>query len=933
MTIVEEELGAIHRSSYKCLNHGDCMLNTIEIEENLETLVGDVADGACTLHDFPFRLMEAYSASRNEIAKLRMKHPAGLMAADLVWSKKLLYRPADRGQVQSTIETLKASLIGKNGKVAKSIPRFLMSTDGDEFLSVDLKTGETPAFDRLADLPVNYDFLLPMFGVEQYQPAPETVADVRAARHMAKFHDAIRDANPDWGDDRVHDLNLFMTRLLFCMFAEDTGIFPDKLFLETMRREAVDIGGSDTKRVIEDIFLALDIADKGARREKGVRSQRIAADFPYVNGGLFRDHTDVPNFNRRARRLLLEAAGLHWDQIHADIFGSMIQAIVQTDMRADFGMHYTSVPNIMKVLDPLFLNSLREELTAAGDNVKALEKLIDRISRIRVFDPACGSGNFLIIAYRELRIIETEAFRRIRDVKRKGQLALADFQTGIKISNFYGIDPVDFACETAKLSLWISQYQMNKKLDEICSAPTPALPLTDAGNIIVGNALRRSWALVCSPSKGAEVYIVGNPPYLGGKLQNAEHKEDLRIALSDWGEHKNLDYIIGWFKKASDYFAECLGAYAFVTTNSINQGVQVEDVWPRIFSLGQEIGFAHTQFKWSNNATDNAAVICNVIGVRRKSNEPKYIYDAESARSVSNISPYLTPGPNTVIFGATRSISQLPFMITGNSVYDGGALCLTDEERVALLSEDERTEKLIRPMTGSSEFLNNVSRWCLWIKDEHLQIAMDIGSIAARIERVRQARMDGGITAQSCVGRPHQFYLTNEAKYSSIVIPRHFSERRPYLQVGFVGADYIVNNSAYAIFDPETYVFSILSSKLHFVWMSMLAGRIKSDFRYSTGVIYNTFPMPALSPEQQGCLEFHALDIIRVREPYIADGKSIAWLYNSTTMPSDLLQAHHNLDDYLEAIYIGRPFKDDAERLEHLFKLYARMTKAAAKAA
>lgn len=307
------------------------MLNTIEIEENLEQLVGDVIERRCKLHDFPFRLMEAYSASRNEVAKLRMKHPESLVTADILWPKKMLYRAAGAGAVQSTLANLQASLVGKNGKVPKNTPRFLISTDGDEFLAVDLKTGETPAFDRLDDLPVNYDFLLPMFGVERYQPAPETVADVRAARHMAKFHDAIRDANPDWGDDRVHDLNLFMTRLLFCMFAEDTGIFPDKLFLETLRREAVDIGGSDTKRVVEDIFLALDIADKSSRRERGVRSQRIAADFPYVNGGLFRDHTEVPNFNRRARRLLLEAAGLHWDQIHADIFGSMIQAIVQTD--------------------------------------------------------------------------------------------------------------------------------------------------------------------------------------------------------------------------------------------------------------------------------------------------------------------------------------------------------------------------------------------------------------------------------------------------------------------------------------------------------------------------------------------------------------------------------------------------------------------------
>ncbi len=905
-------------------------LNTIAIEEDLDQLVADVTSGACTLHDFPFRVMEAFDASRNEVTKLRMKHPAGPAASDILWPKKLLFRAADAGQVQNTIEDLKASLIGKKGAASKNAPRFLMSTDGDEFLAVDIKTGETPSFDRLADLAVNYDFLLPMFGVERYKPAPETAADVRAARHMAKFHDAIRDANPTWGADRIHDLNIFMTRLLFCMFAEDTGIFSEKLFVNTLRREAMQIDGFDTNRVIEDIFLSLDVADKDARHDRGVRSQRIAADFPYVNGGLFRDRTAIPVFNRRARRLLLEAADLHWDQIHADIFGSMIQAIVQTDMRADFGMHYTSVPNIMKVLEPLFLSSLREQLTAAGDNVKALEKLADRISRIRVFDPACGSGNFLIIAYRELRLLETEAFKRMRDVKRKGQLALADYYTGIKISSFYGIDPVDFACETAKLSLWISQYQMNRKLDEICSAPTPALPLTDAGSIVVGNALRLDWRDVCPPDDSAETYVVGNPPYLGGKLQNPDHKDDLRIALADWGDHKNLDYIIGWFKKASDYFQKISGAYAFVATNSINQGVQVEDVWPRIFALGQEIFFAHTAFKWSNNAASNAAVICNVIGVRKRSAEPKHLYGSESSRLVNNISPYITPGPNTVIYGTTKSLSGLPPMVTGNSVYDGGALCLTDEDRARLLQDDQRAEQLIRPMTGSSEFLNGISRWCLWIKDDQLELAQQIPSVANRIDRVREARVNGGSTAQSCAHRPHQFCLINEAKAAALVIPRHFSERRPYLQVGFVNADYIINNSAYAIFDAETHVMSILSSKLHFVWMDMLAGRIKSDFRYSTGVVYNTFPLPDLSSDQKENLEEHALDILRIREPYIADGKTIAWLYNPETMPAALLKAHRDLDVYLESIYIGRLFRDDAERLEHLFKLYARMTKTAA---
>lgn len=910
-------------------------MNTIQIEEELDQLVADVAAGTCSLHDFPFRVMEAYSASRNEVAKLRMKHPEGLVASDILWPKKLLYRPAAKGQVQTTVDALKASLVGKKGAAAKNAPRFVMSTDGDEFYAVDLKSGETPAFDRLADLPVNYDFLLPVFGVERYKPAPETAADVRAARHMAKFHDAIRDANPTWGADKIHDLNLFMTRLLFCMFAEDTGIFPEDLFLRTLDREAMEIDGSTTKRVIEDIFLALDIADKDARHGRGVRSQRIAADFPYVNGGLFRDRTEVPKFNRRARRLLLDAAALHWDQIHADIFGSMIQAIVQTDMRADFGMHYTSVPNIMKVLEPLFLSSLREQLTAAGDNVKALEKLIDRISRIRVFDPACGSGNFLIIAYRELRLIEAEAFKRLRDVKRKGQLALADFHTGIKISNFFGIDPVDFACETAKLSLWISQYQMNKKLDEICSAPTPALPLTDAGSILVENALRCDWLQVCPPVEGAETYVVGNPPYLGRANQTPEQKEDIiRVFAPITNKFKKLDYVACWFVLGSRYLSNGGTGFAFVSTNSVCQGEQVGLLWPHVTGQANEISFAHQSFKWANSAARNAAVICVIAGVTRKGSGRKRLYSAGSVREVENINAYLAAAPDIIVRPRTSSISNLPTMYFGNQPIDDGNLSLDASEAEELLKSHPEARKYLRPFVGSREFINGLTRFCLWIPDDLLAEAESIAPVAQRIASTKEFRLNSDrAETREQAARPHSFVFVPRKPSGALIIPSVSSERRLYLPAGFVGDDTIISNLAFGVYDAPTWLLSVIASKLHLVWAASVGGRLKTDYRYSNTLVYNTFPLPNLSDAQRNALEEHALDLLRLREPYIADGRTIAWLYNPETMPADLLQAHRDLDDYLETIYIGRPFRDDAERLEHLFKLYARMTKTVAKAA
>jgi hypothetical protein len=901
-------------------------LNTIQIEEALEQLAQDVASGACSLHDFPFRLMEAYDASRNEVAKLRMKHPAGLVASDVLWPKKMLFRPADAGGVQDAVEALKASLVGKKGAAAKNAPRFLISTDGDEFVAIDTKTGETPGFDRVADLPVNYDYLLPMFGVERYKPAPETTADVRAARHMAKFHDAIIDANPEFRTDRIHDLNIFMTRILFCMFAEDTGIFAKKLFVDTLRREAMQIDGSDTQRVIEDVFIALDVPKEVDRAGAGVQSRRIAADFPYVNGGLFRDRTAVPIFHRRARRLLLEAADLHWDQIHADIFGSMIQAVVHKDMRADFGMHYTSVPNIMKVLEPLFLAPLREQLTAAGDNMRALQRLVDRIGKIRVFDPACGSGNFLIIAYRELRQIETEAFRRIRAIKHKGQLALAEFETGIRISNFYGIDPVDFACETAKLSLWISQYQMNRQLDEICASPAPALPLTDAGSIVPGNALDLDWSEVCPQDAATETYVVGNPPYLGRANQSTEQKQDIIRVFSPLTKRfKKLDYVACWFVLGAEYLRKGGTGFAFVATNSICQGEQVGLLWPNVLNARHRIVFAHQAFRWANSAARNAGVTCVIVGVGDKS-LPKRLYSAESVATVDNINAYLAAAPDVIVEGITNARTTKPIMRWGNMPADGGALILDADERLELVKAHPNAERLIRPLFGTQELLDCRPRYCLWIHDRDLRLAESIPPIADRIDRCRAFREhpDREAGTQALAAKPHQFREMHEATTSQIVVAMTAKEHREYIPADVMGSDAIVSNLAFSLQDAPIWLFSVISSRLHVAWAKAVAGGLETRLRYSNTLVYNTFPLPDLSEEQKSALEGHALEILRVREPYIADGKSIAWLYDTETRPPEVAAAHLDLDRYLEAIYIGRQFHDDAERLDHLFKLYTR---------
>ncbi len=900
-------------------------MNTIEIEEKLEQLVTDVAKGSCLLNDFPFRLMEAFGASRNEVTKLRMKHPEGRGNVVVLWPKKLLFQVSPPGQVQNTVATMQVSLVDRKGFSASNAPRFLISTDGEEFLAIDTKRGMTPSFDRLDELPVNYDFLMPMFGVEQSKPALENAADVRAARHMAKFYDAICDANPSWNSDRDNDLNLFMTRLLFCMFADDTGIFSKNLFVDTLRREATQIDGSEISRVIEDIFLSLDIDKKETRHVRGVSSRRVVADFPYVNGGLFRDRTKVPAFNRRARRLLLEAAGLDWNLIHADIFGSMIQAIVQTDMRADFGMHYTSAQNIMKVLEPLFLKSLKEQLTTAGHNLTALEKLLNRISQIRVFDPACGSGNFLIIAYRELRLIETEVFKRMISINQSGQKPPTVLHTGIKISNFYGIDPVDFACETAKLSLWISQYQMNRKLDEICSTQTPALPLSDTGNIVVGNALRIDWASVCPPLEGVEIFVVGNPPYLGRSNQTLEQKQDIINVFSPLTKKfKKLDYVACWFARGIEYLRAGGAAFAFVSTNSICQGEQVGLLWPHIIDEHYRIIFAHQAFKWANSAAKNAGVTCVIIGVS-KSSVPRLLYHAARGTEVNNINAYLAAAPDVIVEAIPHAKSGKPLMRWGNMPADGGALILSEQEREKLLATYPIAATLIRPLYGTQELLDSRPRYCLWIPEQQLKLAQSVPPIAERIAACRTDRLgskDKGTI--SLATRPHQFREMHTAQNSQIVVAMTASENRRYIPVEFMGSDPVISNLAFSIHDGPIWIFAIISSGLHVAWAKAVAGGLETRLRYSNTLVYNTFPMPEFSESEKETLEQHALDIIRLREPFIAAGKSLAWLYNPDSMPANLLEAHQNLDIYLDTLYVGRPFTDDAERLEHLFQLYAR---------
>ena len=880
-------------------------MNIAEIESSLKELV----EAPFVPAEFPFKLIEIYDAPKSTVTKLRQA-AGGDLFAGMVWKKKLFFRVAEKGDSAAAVDAMRSDPLAK-----KQDPRFFMATDGVEVIAYDAK------LDQACDVPLralndSFDFFLPLAGIERYQGVAESPADIKATGRLAKLYDAILESNPDWtGVDAAHHLNIFMTRMLFCLFAEDTSIFDSGLFTQTMATMTRE-DGSDTASVLETLFLAMDTPET---KRKSV--PEFARRFPYVNGGLFRDRVPIPQFNRRARRLLKDCGALHWSVINPDIFGSMIQAVVEPGMRSDMGMHYTSVPNIMKVLHPLFLLSLEEDFEASRDSQAKLQKLLGRLYGIRVFDPACGSGNFLIIAYRELRRLESRVFERLREI---GQRSLP--MTGVSLSQFCGIELADFASETAKLSLWIAEYQMNEVFKAEFGAAPAALPLRDTGAILHGNACRVDWLKACPPDPAKETYVVGNPPYLGSSNQDESQKSDMdRIFAPLTDSYKNLDYVAAWYLKGAYYCAAANAQCAFVATNSICQGEQVEMLWPLVFARGVEIGFGHQSFKWRNNASNVAGVTCVIVGIRKRGPGRKTLYVGDLARTVKNIGPYLLEMDDTIVAKEARPINGLPKMDKGNMPTDDGNLLMSGDERSELLAAFPAAAKFVKRYFGSQEFIKGIERHCLWILDDDAAEAATIPPIKARIDAVAAFRLASKApTTREYAIYPHRFRQIQGYGVDSIIVPRHFSEDRDYFTIGFVpGEDAIVSDAAMAIYGAEPYVLSLLSSRLHAVWVSTVCGQLETRIRYSNTLGYHTFPLPALSESQKRELEDHAWRIIEAREGH--PGKTIAWLYDPETMPPDVAKAHRDLDDALERIYIGRQFKNDTERLEHLFKLYGVM--------
>jgi hypothetical protein len=912
-------------------------MNAVEIEEAVSKLAEQPFDAAT----FPFAFLEAFGNKETTIRRLQSGNTnQSDLHGGVLQRNNIHLKVCAKGEVAATLAELRASPATTRQKA-----KFILATDGTTLEAENLSDGETVAcgYTELSD---HFGFFLPLAGITTVKEIRENAFDIKATGRLNRLYIELLKENPDWDTEaRRQEMNHFMARLIFCFFAEDTDIFgKDARFTITLEKMS-SRDSSNTHEVISELFRAMNTKIE----ERSSAKIRSWADvFPYVNGGLFSGSVEVPRFSKIARSYLLHVGGLDWTKINPDIFGSMIQAVADDEERGGLGMHYTSVPNILKVLNPLFLDDLRARLEEAGDNSRKLLNLRQRIARIRIFDPASGSGNFLVIAYKEMRAIEAEINHRRGEVERSSDIPL---------TNFRGIEIRHFSCEIARLALIIAEYQCDVLYRGQRLALAEFLPLEAANWITCGNALRLDWISICPATgrgvknraddlfevpldqaeidfenEGGETYICGNPPYLGSKWQTEEHKSDLKAIFAGKTDNwRSLDYVAGWFMKAAEYGTRTNTVSAFVATNSICQGQQVPYLWPLIFDTGHEIGFAHTSFKWANLASHNAGVTVVIIGISANAGKNRQLVSigddgALIVRETGYINAYLTSGANVIVHPRSKNLVDLPEMARGNSPTDGGHLILERQDVEALhLTESARAE-FIRPFVGSKELISGSRRFCIWIDDDAIDRALRIRQIKDRVDQVRKFRLKSNkASTVKAAGWPYRF---DERKPLSthplICVPVISSENRPYLPAALVSEGTVVSNKAFTLPGEELWLLAIICSRLNRAWVATVCARMRTDYSYTNTLGWNTFPVPALTHQNKTDLTGCAEDILLAREAHFP--AAIADLYDQETMPGNLREVHERNDETLERIYIGRRFKNDTERLEKLFELYTQMT-------
>jgi hypothetical protein len=805
----------------------------------------------------------------------------------------------------------------------KDIPKGILTCDFLNFQYYDLDDGATCHNFRLEELPAHVELFGHLAGYKDIDPFKRwDPVNIEAAVKMGELHNRLKDIGYSG-----HQLELYLVRLMFCLFADDTGIFePPNLFNKYIL-ERTNEDGSDLALHIQKIFEVLN-------KPKDQRLKTIDEQiniFPYVNGHLFEERLETADFDRAMRDTLIECCILDWSKISPAIFGAMFQSVMNDEERHDIGAHYTSEENILKLIRPLFLDGLRDEF----EKIKKLsptlrrERLIkfhDKLASLMFLDPACGCGNFLVISYRELRLLELEVLEILLG---KEQVLDVHSEIKVNVNQFYGIEIEEFPAQIAQVALWLVDHQMNLLVRERFGTYYIRIPLTAAASIHHANALTLDWENVIP--KNELSYILGNPPFLGASVMSKEQKKELENVFCNLKGCNSLDYVTCWYKKAVQYIQETDIECAFVSTNSICQGEQVPILWPELMNKHNiKINFAHQTFKWTNEARGKAAVYCIIIGFSQHEREDKAIFQYSSVTSdphrisVKRINSYLIEADNIFIKSRSIPICKVPEMVYGSKPTDGGNLLFTKEEKDAFLKIEPNAEPYIRPFISAHEFLHGKERFCLWLADIEPIELKKLPYVCKRLEAVKAMRLASKKEATRVLAEtPGLFEFSSQPDTGYIMVPRHSSENRKYIPFGFFLPINIAADSCSIIPNGSVYHFGILTSTMHMAWVRSVCGRIKSDYRYSASIVYNNFPWPDSTEKQQKAIEELAQEVLTVREKF--PKSNLAALYDPLTMPKELLKAHQKLDKAVESAY-GRSFDDDSQRVAYLFELYQKLS-------
>jgi hypothetical protein len=881
---------------------------------------------------------EVFGVQRRKVATF--EEPVRLLGEkrgfiDLFWKGKLLVEQKSAGR--DLARARQQALNYFPGLKDHELPRYVLLCDFQNFELIDLDTREETRF-ALADLPAHIEAFGFVAGVEKRVFRDQDPVNIVAAELMGRLHDSLKASGYDG-----HPLERLLVRLLFCLFADDTGIFDELGVFETFIRDRTGVDGSDTGPWLAQLFQVLNTPTE--RRQRSLDED--LARFPYINGELFAEPLPIPSFNADMRERLIEACGFSWEKVSPAIFGALFQSVMNAKERRAKGAHYTTEKNILKVIEPLFLDDLRAELARIVGLKRAREQALRgfqaKLAALKLFDPACGCGNFLVIAYRELRTLEIEVLKALyADVFNRPGLSRSDFKfdvaslSKVDVNQFYGIEIDEFPARIAETALWMMDHIMNNRLSLEFGEAYARIPLKAAPHIVNGDALETDWTQVLAADQCS--YVFGNPPFLGAKVQSEAQRAQVRRIAALGGSGGTLDYVAAWFIKASVYVQKARARIGFVATNSITQGEQAPQLWPLLFRAGLEIAFAHRTFAWGSDARGKAHVHVVVIGLTRREDEPteKRLFsyddingDPHESRHAA-LSPYLfdasnLPDRHAVISEFGAPINGMPRLKTGVQMIDDGILTFTDEERAAFVAKEPGSKPLFKKFLGGDEYINGFYRWILYLRDV---TPTDIRALPLVQERVRRVREYRAASRRPSTVRmadyPTRVGVDERLGAAFLVVPNTSSERRDYVPIGWLSPAVVANQKLRILPKAARWMFAGLTSRMHMAWMRAITGRMKSDYMYSVGVVYNAFPWPTLTDADKARLDALAQAVLDARTAH--PGETLADLYDPDVMPADLRTAHRVLDLAVDRLYRKAPFHSDRERVEHLFTLYEKMT-------